>query len=186
MGESNNYFWSFSTYDRALNRPFVYLLYFSYAGESRDGDGLREDSDTFSEIRSAAESGALGRIGLLGFANGLDYKVDRISPKIVKRLIIGPYWAPQLTTAEGEIGELLESFADRLPFAMRWETETLLSERETQVGATWFSKGQTPRGSKRTPGLLLCGYGPCPRMSLWERKKKLQPAMRSTTTQHVR
>lgn len=143
VGESNNYFWSFSTYDRALNRPFVYLLYFSYAGESRDGDGLREDSDTFSEIRSAAESGALGRIGLLGFANGLDYKVDRISPKIVKRLIIGPYWAPQLTSTEGEIGELLESFADRLPFAMRWETETLLSERETQVGAAWFSKGQT-------------------------------------------
>lgn len=143
VGESNNYFWSFSTYDRALNRPFVYLLYFSYAGESVDGDGLRDDSDAFSEIRSVAESGALGRIGLLGFANALDYKIDRVSPKIVKRLIIGPYWAPQLTSTGDEIGKLLESFADRLPYAMRWETETLLSERETQVGAGWFSKGKT-------------------------------------------
>jgi hypothetical protein len=143
VGQSNNYFWSFSTYDRALNRPFVYLLYFSYAGASGNEDDLREDSDAFSEIRGVAESGALGRIGLLGFANDLDYKIDRVCPKIVKRLVIGPYWAPQLTTTEGEIGELLESFADRLPFAMRWETETLLSERETQVGAGWFSKGRT-------------------------------------------
>ncbi len=141
VGKSDNYFWSFSTYDRALNRPFVYLLYFSYASDS--SDGLREDSEAFAEIRSAAEHGALGRIGLLGFANGLDHKIDRISPKLVKRLIIGPYWAPQLTSTEGEIGELLESFADRLPYAMRWETETLLSERETQVGAGWFTKGRT-------------------------------------------
>jgi len=143
VAESDNYFWSFSTYDRALNRPYVYLLFFGYESASKSAGGLREDSEAFAEIRSAAESAALARIGLLGFASSLDHKIDPIRPKIIKRLVIGPYWAPQMTGTEGELGELLESFADRLPYALRWETETLLAERETRVGAGWFSKGQT-------------------------------------------
>jgi hypothetical protein len=164
-GGGNRYFWSFATYDRALNRPFVYLLYFQYA--SANGE-LSEDSEAFAELRDTSRSSALGRVGLLGFANRLDYKIDRISPRIVKRLVFGPYWAPHFTKTDDEIGRLLEGSDDRLPFALRFETETLLSERETQVGAGWFSKGRrrqvfwipknrtmTARGASRVERWLL-------------------------------
>ena len=134
-----SYFWSFATYDRAVNRPFIYLIYFAYDAEN---SGLVEDSDAFREIRSVAESSAGGRINLLGFSNRLDQRVARMSPRIVKRLVLGPFWAPHVSNAEGAFGELLTSLAARLPYALRWEVETLISERETRVGSSWLNKGQ--------------------------------------------
>jgi hypothetical protein len=137
--ERASYFWSFATYDRALNRPFIYLIYFAYDADKQE---LTEESDAFAEIRSVAESSAGGRINLLGFSNRLDEKVVRMSPRIVKRFVLGPYWAPHVANAEGEFGELLASLEDRLPYALRWEVETLISERETRVGGGWLTKGQ--------------------------------------------
>jgi hypothetical protein len=134
-----SYFWSFATYDRALNRPFVYLIYFSYDSEK---GALREDSEAFAEIRSVARHGAGGRINLLGFSNRLDEQVVRMRPRIVKRLVLGPYLAPNFTNTDGDFGHLLESLGERLPFALHWETETLISARETRVGAGWLSKGR--------------------------------------------
>lgn len=134
-----NYFWSFATYDRALNRPFIYLVYFGYeAGKT----SLADDTKAFGELRSVAEHSAAGRVNLLGFSNQLDERLPRVRPRIVKRLVLGPYWAPGFTEAEDRLGELLVAVADRLPFALRWESETLISERETRVGAGWLSKGQ--------------------------------------------
>lgn len=134
-----SWFWSFATYDRALNRPFIYLIYFSYD----EGQGpLEPDSEAFAQIQAVAEGSAAGRINLLGFSNRLDERVRAMSPRIVKRLVLGPYWASHFTGADGEIGELLEAQQERLPFAMCWEVETLISERETRVGGGWLSKGQ--------------------------------------------
>jgi hypothetical protein len=134
-----SWFWSFATYDRALNRPFIYLIYFSYDDEEAP---LEADSRAFAEIQAVAESSAAGRINLLAFSNRLDERVGALSPRIVKRLVLGPYWASPFTGADGELGELFESLEERLPFAMCWELETLISERETRVGAGWLSKGQ--------------------------------------------
>lgn len=140
VGEgSASWFWSFATYDRAQNRPFVYLIYFSYDEEA---GSLETDSEAFAQIQAVAEGSAAGRINLLGFSNRLDERVAAMSPRIVKRLVLGPYWAPHFTSADGELGELLESLHERLPFAMCWEVETLISERETRVGGGWLSKGQ--------------------------------------------
>lgn len=140
VGEGQtNWFWSFASYDRALNRPFIYLIYFSY--DEKQG-ALEADSEAFNEIQAVAEGSAAGRINLLGFSNHLDERVHAMSPRIVKRLVLGPYFASHFTRAEGELGELLESLSDRLPFAMCWDVETLISERETRVGGGWLSKGQ--------------------------------------------
>lgn len=137
--DDSSYFWSFATYDRALNRPFVYLIYFAYdAGRA----ALPDDSEAFAEIQSVARHGAGGRINLLAFSNRLDEQLTRVRPRIVKRLVFGPYLAPSFTNTDGDFGRLLESLGERLPFALHWESETLISERETRVGGGWLSKGQ--------------------------------------------
>lgn len=134
-----SYFWSFSTYDRALNRPFVYLIYFAWDGGRKP---LDEDAEAFAELRAAAEHAAGGRMSLLAFSNRLDDRVVRMSPRIVKRLVLGPYSAPGFTNTEGPFGDLLTRLDGRLPFALRWESETLISQRETRVGGGWLTKGQ--------------------------------------------
>lgn len=138
-GEEPSYFWSFATYDRALNRPFIYLLYFTWEAGRQ---ALEPESDDFAEIRAAAERTAAGRLSLLAFSSRLDEMQPRMRPRIVKRLILGPYCSPLFTRDDGAFGALLDGMAERLPFALLWEAETLISERETRVGAGWLSKGQ--------------------------------------------
>jgi hypothetical protein len=137
LGGESSHFWSFASYDRALNRPFVYLIYFGWSGGR-----LRESSDAFAEIQRVAEATATGRVSLLAFSNRLDERLPALHPRIVKRLVLGPYWSPFFTRNEGELGATLDALQDRLPFAVRFEAETLISERETRVGEGWFSKGQ--------------------------------------------
>jgi hypothetical protein len=132
-----SYFWSFATYDRTQNRPFIYLIYFRWSGRP-----LSEASAELGELRRVAESTASGSVNLLAFSNRLDERLTDLHPRIVKRLVLGPYWSPFFTQNEGELGELLASCEDRLPYAFRFEAETLISERETRVGEGWFSKGQ--------------------------------------------
>jgi hypothetical protein len=140
VGEKSSeasYFWSFATYDRTQNRPFVYLIYFGWSGGP-----LTDTSAELEELRRVAESTASGSVSLLAFSNRLDERLAGLHPRIVKRLVLGPYWSPFFTRNEGKLGELLASCEDRLPYAFRFEAETLISERETRVGEGWFSKGQ--------------------------------------------
>jgi hypothetical protein len=136
-GAASSWFWSFATYDRTLNRPFVYSLYFEW-----EGDPLSEAGEAFAEIRAAAERLAAGRMSLLAFGNRLDAALPGLRPRILKRLVLGPYWSPAFTRNEDPLGGLLESLEERLPFALRFETEILISDRETRVGAGWLSRGE--------------------------------------------
>lgn len=140
MGEDDLHtgFWSFATYDKTLNRPFVYMIYFVYDSKRP----LEEGSDDHRELVEQAMRLASGHTTLLGFSNQLDDSKAPIHPRMVKRLILGPYWAPGFTENEGELGQLLEGNREQLPFALRWETETLLSDRELRVGKSLLSKGR--------------------------------------------
>jgi hypothetical protein len=137
--DAESFFWSFATYDRGLNRPFVYQLYFAYEGGPAR---LTAGSKDMQEIEAAARATASGRTSLLGFSNHFDERLPRLRPRIVKRLILGPYHSPAFTRTEGAFGALLDEHAERLPFALHWESETLISDRETRVGGGWLSKGQ--------------------------------------------
>lgn len=137
--DAASYFWSFATYDRAQNRPFIYLLYFEYDGGRTP---LSAASDEFQEIRRVAEHTASGRVNLLAFSNRFDERLPRMRPRIVKRLVVGPYHSPAFTRDGGALDEILDRLSHRLPFALRFEAETLISERETRVGAGWLSKGK--------------------------------------------
>ena len=65
--DGSSWFWSFACYDRALNRPFLHLLYFEWEGKR-----LSADSDAFRELCEAAERSALGRASLLVLGRRLD------------------------------------------------------------------------------------------------------------------
>lgn len=131
-------FWSFATYDRALNRPFVYLIYFVYDKKKP----LEPGSEDHLKLIEAAARLANGSTTLLGFSNHLDETAGAVHPRIVKRLILGPYWAPGYTENEGDLGHLLEGNKHALPFVLRWETETLISDRELRIGKSLISKGR--------------------------------------------
>jgi hypothetical protein len=136
-GSEPSYFWSFATYDRTQNRPFVYLIYFRWSGRP-----LTQASAELEELARVAESTASGRVNLLAFSHLLDERLASLHPRIVKRLVLGPYWSPFFTRQEGELAEVLAASEERLPYAFRFEAETLISERETRIGEGWFSKGQ--------------------------------------------
>lgn len=135
--EGSTYFWSFATYDKALNRPFLYMLYFIYDKD----EPLSEEHEDFLRLVEEARGTASGKLNLLAWSHMLDDALPRISPRIVKRLILGPYWAPKFTVNEGELGQLLEQAHETLPFALKWETETLISDREVRVGKSLISRG---------------------------------------------
>lgn len=137
--DSESYFWSFATYDSALNRPFVYLLYFAHDAAS---GALREDSKALGDLRRVAEQSAAGRLSLLAFSHRLDATLPLFRPRIVKRLIIGPYRSPLFTHEGDELDHAMSAVAEGLPFVLFWDSETLISDRETRVGASWLSKGE--------------------------------------------
>jgi hypothetical protein len=135
--DAASWLWSFASYDRALNRPFLYLVYFEWAGKP-----LEEGSDAFAELCAAAERAALGRSSLLVVSRSLDEALPSLRPRIVKRIVLGPFWSHAFTGSEGPLGPLFATLGDRWPFALRCEAELLISERETRVGAGWLSKGR--------------------------------------------
>src|SRR4030095_2759043 len=65
-----SWLWSFATYDRALNRPFLHVVYFEW-----DGSALDTASDEFAELVAAAERCAAGRASLLVVSRRLDEQV---------------------------------------------------------------------------------------------------------------
>ncbi|MBI4862293.1 MAG: hypothetical protein HY815_18850 [Candidatus Riflebacteria bacterium] len=132
------YLWSFATYDQALNRPFVYLLYFTYNLNM----GLATGSADFDLLVKQAQKLASGRLNLLAFSGMMGDGLESFSLKIVKRIILGPYWSPVFTENEGELGALLEGFRARFPFILRWEAETLISDKEMVVGQGLLSRGR--------------------------------------------
>jgi hypothetical protein len=134
--DDGGWLWSFASYDRALNRPFLHLVYCDW-----DGEPPAPGTPEHAELCSAAELAAAGRASLLAIATRLDEQLPRLRPRIVKRLVLGPFWAPAFTGSEGPLGALLVELEARWPFALQVESEILISERETRVGAGWLSKG---------------------------------------------
>lgn len=133
------YFWWFATYDHQVNRPFIYLVYFVYDNPGRTLDRTEVE---YVALVEAAERLARGRDSLLHFSKCLDDSLPRISPRVVKRLILGPYCSPHFTVNEEALAKVFEPVADRFPFVLRWESETLLSDRSTREGRGLFRRGK--------------------------------------------
>ncbi|TXE11719.1 hypothetical protein FUA26_06525 [Seonamhaeicola algicola] len=72
--------WSF--YDVATNRPFVCFMYFNYEGN--------RINDYKNEIYEVLKHSADRKMNLDTMAYGIDRKLEKISPKLIKRIDLGP------------------------------------------------------------------------------------------------
>ena len=148
--------WSFATYDRALNRPFIYLVCFE-----RDlapaGHGI--DAAEQTRLLQAAERTAIGRVNLLAVSRQLDELLPEVRPRIVRRLIVGPYVAPGLTHDEGALASRLADCAERLPWVLHFEIETLIAEREERVRKGWLGGEEIRQIFWIPPALDLAARG---------------------------
>ena len=77
-----SYLVSWSFYDIGSNRPFVCFMYFDY-------DGKRIDEYT-SEIYEALQQVADRNMDLDAMAYGIDKKLDKVRPKKIRRIDLGP------------------------------------------------------------------------------------------------
>ncbi|WP_372938005.1 hypothetical protein [Seonamhaeicola sp.] len=72
--------WSF--YDVANNRPFVCFMYFNY-----DGNKINDYKD---EIYEVLKHTADRKMNLDTMAYGIDRKLEKVQPKLIKRIDLGP------------------------------------------------------------------------------------------------
>ena len=120
--------WSFATYDRARNRPYIYVAYLTQPSPTSPA-APRERA----RLDEAAHRLASAHLPLLAFARQLDAADLPVSPRVVKRWAIGPWWSPTFTELDPPLQPLLEPLSDRAPHLLEWELETLLSDREQRV-----------------------------------------------------
>jgi len=132
------WFWSFGTYDRILNRPFIYMMYLVPSAPGRTPSLPRERT----RLEEAARRLACGKLPLLAFARQLDDQELAATPQLVRRLAVGPWFSSSFTENPPAIARLFEPFAGRHPHLLQWEVETLLSDHEQRVGAGLLSAGR--------------------------------------------
>ncbi len=81
-GMDTKYMTSWSFYDVASNRPFICFMYFNYNGT--------DVSDAKDEIYEVLKKSADRKMKLDTMAYGIDRKLAKVSPKLIKRIDLGP------------------------------------------------------------------------------------------------
>jgi hypothetical protein len=149
-----NYLWSFSTYDRVMNRPFVYLLYLK---QERPQE-LSVESAEFQALMSEAKKMASGRQSLLVFSKAIDDLPVPLTPRIVNRFIIGPV-CNRFTINETSLDTVFSAVKEKEPFVFSWEAESLVSDREFRTGVGMFTSGKLKQvfWTPREAGLMARG-----------------------------
>jgi len=81
-GSAAEYLVSWSFYDVSHNRPFICYMYFDYDGK----DPLKERSEIYSALKSIADR----EMALDTMAYGIDKRLSKVLPKLIKRVDLGP------------------------------------------------------------------------------------------------
>ncbi|MBU2921259.1 hypothetical protein KO504_07875 [Winogradskyella psychrotolerans] len=81
-GSAAEYLVSWSFYDVSHNRPFICYMYFDYDGK----DPLKERSEIYSALKSIADR----EMALDTMAYGIDKRLPKVLPKLIKRVDLGP------------------------------------------------------------------------------------------------
>lgn len=81
-GIDTKYMTSWSFYDVSHNRPFICFMYFNYSGTD-----ARDDKD---EIYDVLKTVADRDMNLDAMAYTIDRKLPKVSPKLIKRIDLGP------------------------------------------------------------------------------------------------
>lgn len=125
--------WSF--YDVSHNRPFICFMYFNY-----DGNRISDDKD---EIYEVLKTIADRKMALDTMAYAIDRKLPKISPKLIKRIDLGPIHNVFAKDENEVTHTILEGIGKKeIPlesFAISFKIDEVTSKGEFKEGS-FFSK----------------------------------------------
>ncbi|MFD2917845.1 hypothetical protein [Psychroserpens luteus] len=81
QGSVGEYMVSWSFYDVSHNRPFICYMYFNY-----DGDPQKDRDDIYYALKTVADRD----MALDTMAYGIDKRIPKLFPKLIKRVDLGP------------------------------------------------------------------------------------------------
>lgn len=83
QGSVGEYLVSWSFYDVSHNRPFICFMYFDYDGGR---DPLKDRAELYSILKNVADR----EMSLDTMAYAIDKRLPKVSPRLIKRLDLGP------------------------------------------------------------------------------------------------
>ncbi len=134
-GSEGEYLISWSFYDVSHNRPFICYLYFDYDGR----DPLKERNEIYSALKSIADR----EMNLDTMAYGIDKRLAKVLPKLIKRLDLGPIHNVFAKDENKVTHAILQGIANKeIPlesYAISFKIDELKSGSEFKEGS-FFSK----------------------------------------------
>lgn len=141
---ARSYTLSWGCYDYTFNRPYVHLMTFEQDNEDTPLEKQQENYRALLKLIESEGSRAPD-IGILAMA--IDDASERIHPKMIRRISIGPLYTPLLFEAMASVREellpiraLFERYAGPDDFILSFTDEIIFSKRQ-QVSRSLFAPG---------------------------------------------
>ena len=137
-GDRRLYLVHWAVYDTQVNLPVVNQMDL----EDSARKPLPNDDTRWPQARAHLMAQALDGLKLLTIAQGFDKDFGDLHPKRLRRIQLGPMYSHDFILQSGPISQVLADAqaADDQDWALVWTVEDLVSEREEEVSAGWFSK----------------------------------------------
>lgn len=132
-----NCLFSWLCYDKAFNKPYIYVMAFDFCGTEEE---LRLDFDHGDFMPAIRRLGDRA-VPLAVLATDIDEALPKVFPKILKRICLGPILCPKFSVPgdHDEIIGWLSEFGEPDDFALLLETGVILSRGEFEEKRGWFS-----------------------------------------------
>ncbi len=129
------YMTSWSFYDVVLNRPFICFMYFDYSGtDARDAK-----TDIYAILKHVADR----KMSLDTMAYGIDNKLSKVRPRLIKRIDLGPLHNMFAKDENSITHTILEAMGKKdIPlesYAVSLKVDEVASTREFKEGS-FFNK----------------------------------------------
>jgi len=128
---------NWSVFDHETNLPSVFIMMFEYSGKEQ----LEEDSQVFKDMKMAAIENSYSPNKLMMVANRIDYALDNVHPKCLKKITVGPIYNGGITNHSPIIDNLLKGEGEE-NWILSWKKETILSKSTRTVSTGFFSSKQ--------------------------------------------
>lgn len=134
------YMLHWSAWDGQRNLPVIWMM----EVEDVSGRPLREDFVRLARVQGHLMAQALPELKLLTVAKGFDDDFDKLHPKRLRRVTVGPMYSSAYTLQTEGLGAALA--AAKAPagedWALAWTVETLEAERTEKERTGWFSSAE--------------------------------------------
>ena len=122
---------AWACYDSEENLPAFYLLQFEYSGRARD---LEEGGSLHAPFLQKIEREARHQPPLAVLATAIDETFDKVHPKMLRRLTLGPFIFPRFSFDSGSLAEFVRTRGKPDDLAFSVSSEVIVSSREVVKG----------------------------------------------------